>query len=165
MSERSASRPLFVHGTCVVLGERAVLLRGPSGAGKSDLAFRLVSASGAYDARLVADDQVCLKNEAGRLMASSPAELTGLLELRGLGLAALSVAENAEVRLLVDLVPRDAVPRLPESRFESILGVALPALSLHAFDLSVADKLRLALETIPDCGFPGHDGRLGGERG
>ncbi|PKQ01395.1 MAG: aldolase, partial [Alphaproteobacteria bacterium HGW-Alphaproteobacteria-12] len=46
--------------------------------------------------------------------------------------------------------------------FEALLGVALPVLALHAFDLTAAAKLRLALEILPDSGFPGSDGRLGG---
>lgn len=155
------SAPLFVHGTCVLIGARAVLLRGPAGSGKSDLAFRLIRGEGA-SALLVADDQVGLVGEEDRLIASPPAALAGLLELRGLGLLPLPFAARAEVALVVDLVPRDAVPRLPEPGFVTIEGVNLPLVALHAFDLTAAEKVRLALETIPAKGFPGDDGRLGG---
>ena len=51
-----------VHGTCVAIAGRGVLLRAPSGAGKSDLALRLIDAG----ARLVADDQVELAQDNGR---------------------------------------------------------------------------------------------------
>lgn len=152
---------VFVHGTCVLVGARAVLIRGPAGSGKSDLAFRLIRGNGA-SAMLVADDQVGLAAEEGRLFASPPRALAGLLELRGLGLLPLPFAARAEVVLAVDLVAREEVPRLPEPRFATLEGVRLPLLMLHAFDLTAEEKVRLALETIPDKGFPGNDGRLGG---
>ncbi|HEX7777477.1 MAG TPA: aldolase [Parvibaculum sp.] len=147
----------LVHGTCVAFGLRAVLLRGPSGSGKSDLAFRLIG----LGATLVADDQVSLAAEEGRVVASAPERLSGLLELRGLGLAAMPAAPRAGLALVVDLVPRDAVPRLPEPRYAAVEGLDLPLLALHAFDLTAAEKVRLALETIAVRGFPGDDGRLG----
>lgn len=150
---------LFVHGTCVEIGGKGLLLRGPSGAGKSDLAFRLIR--GPARARLVADDQVGLENEAGRIFATAPPALAGLLELRGLGLVTMPVVARAEVVMVVDLVPRDDVPRLPEARTAALCGVELPLLALHAFDLTAMDKVRLALDFIPAKGFPGDDGRFG----
>jgi serine kinase of HPr protein (carbohydrate metabolism regulator) len=152
--------PRFVHGTAILIGARAVLLRGPSGAGKSDLAFRLIRGEGA-SAMLVADDQVALSVEEDRLLASPPAALAGLLELRGLGLLGLPYTAHAELALIVDLVPREAVPRLAVPRFETLEGVELPAIALHAFDATAPEKIRLALETIAASGFPGDDGRLG----
>lgn len=154
------SGALYVHGTCVAIAGKGVLLRGPSGAGKSDLAFRLIREN--PETRLVADDQVALASEAGRLFASAPEALAGLLELRGLGLVTMPAAARAELAIVIDLVPRDDVPRLPEARFATLCGVDLPLLALHAFDLTAADKIGLALESIPQRGFPGDDGRIGG---
>lgn len=153
------SGALFVHGTCVAIGGKGVLLRGPSGAGKSDLAFRLIR--GPLAARLVADDQVGLASEAGQVFASAPAALAGLLELRGLGLVAMPALPRAALAIVVDLVPRDDVPRLPGARMAALCGVELPLLALHAFDLTAPDKVGLALEMIPQKGFPGEDGRIG----
>ena len=96
------------------------------------------------------------------IIARAPAALAGLLELRGLGLLAMPGAREAPLSLIVDLVARADVPRLPEARYEEILGCRLPVLALHAFDGTAPAKLRLALETLPDSGFPGPDGRLGG---
>ncbi|HUD53435.1 HPr kinase/phosphatase C-terminal domain-containing protein [Parvibaculum sp.] len=151
---------VLVHGTCVLIGPSAVLLRGPSGSGKSDLAFRLIRSEGP-SAMLVADDQVVLEAEEGRLLASSPPALAGLLEVRGLGLIPLPFAPRAEVVLVIDLVAQGAVPRLPEPRFVTIESIELPLLDLHAFDLTAMERVRLAVETIPAKGFPGDDGRLG----
>ncbi|ABS61736.1 HPr kinase [Parvibaculum lavamentivorans DS-1] len=153
--------PLTIHGTCVACGARAVLLRGPSGAGKSDLAFRLIRDDASGETRLVADDQVALRLDGSQLVARAPAALAGALELRGLGLLAMPSRAEAVLSLIVDLVPRAEVPRLPEARYEEMLGVRLPLIALHAFDISAAAKLRLALETLPDGGFPSDDGRFG----
>lgn len=153
--------PLYVHGTCIALGARAVLLRGPSGAGKSDLAFRLVREDASGETRLVADDQVVLREASSRLVASAPSVLAGLVELRGLGLVALPSIPEAPVALIADLVARVSVPRIAEPRHETILGIRLPVIALHAFDCTATAKLRLALETLPDAGFPKEDGRFG----
>lgn len=158
----ASSDSLTLHGTCVACGSRAVLLRGPSGAGKSDLAFRLLQDDPSGETRLVADDQVMLRLSGTSLLASAPLPLAGLLELRGLGLVAVPSLEVAPLALIVDLVARDRVPRLAEPRFEEILGCRLPVLALHAFDITASARLRLALETLPDGGFPGDDGRFGG---
>lgn len=140
---------LTVHATCVAIAGEAVLLRGPSGAGKSDLALRLIDAGAA----LVADDRVILKAahaaSVGRLLASAPATIHGLLEIRGLGpvrLAAQSVSSaQMPAALIIDLVPREDVPRLPDESYESLLDVRLPRLSLHAFEASAPAKVKWAL--------------------
>ena len=71
-----------VHGTCVEIRGRAVLLRGPPGSGKSDLALRLIECG----ARLVADDRVVLHGEEGVLYAFTPPAIAGTIEVRGVGL-------------------------------------------------------------------------------
>lgn len=141
----------LVHATCVALRQgriwRAVLLRGPSGAGKSDLALRLIESG----ARLVADDQTELSLQDGRVIASSPATIAGLIEARGLGIVTLprdQLVKRARVALLVDLVPRERIERLPEPAQETLLGVDLPLLALSPFEASASAKLRLALAGI-----------------
>ncbi len=156
-----SATPLYVHGTCVALGTRAVLLRGPSGAGKSDLAFRLVGEDPGGETRLVADDQVALRKSGAVLLATAPAALAGLVELRGLGLVELPSTGETPLALIVDLVARVSVPRIAEPRYETVLGIRLPVIALHAFDGTATAKLRLALETLPDAGFPKEDGRFG----
>ncbi len=143
---------VLVHATCVALkprgkGWQAVLLRGPSGAGKSDLALRLIEAGG----RLVADDQTRLTRSGRTLMATAPATLAGLIEVRGVGIVKLARAQvlaRATLSLLVDLVPADRIERLPDSARENLLGVDLPLLALAPFEVSAAAKLRLAVAQI-----------------
>jgi len=132
---------LRMHATCIAVGGAAVLLRGPSGAGKSDLALRLVEGG----ATLVADDQVELSAERGRLMARAPAPLAGKLEVRGLGIVSVPTAAEAPVALIADLVAPDAVERLPEPAEETVLGLAIARIALAPFEISAPAKLRLAL--------------------
>jgi serine kinase of HPr protein (carbohydrate metabolism regulator) len=123
---------------------RAVLLRGPSGAGKSDLALRLIEAG----ARLVADDRTALAHAGGAVVASAPAAIEGLIEVRGIGIRRLAPGQRlarARVVLLVDLVRPAEVERLPEPAREALLGVDLPVIKLAPFEASSCAKLRLAV--------------------
>ncbi|MEZ5923372.1 MAG: HPr kinase/phosphatase C-terminal domain-containing protein [Hyphomicrobiaceae bacterium] len=142
--------PERVHGTAVGIAGRAVLLRGPSGAGKSDLALRLIGAGSGtpwteQPVRLVADDQVLITVEAGLLIASSPEPIQGLLEIRGVGVVEVPSVDRATLALVVDLVDRRAVPRLPEPDATILFGVRLPRLSLDAFSASTHLKVLAAL--------------------
>ena len=135
-----------IHGTCVLLSGIGVLLRGESGRGKSDLALRLIDGG----ALLVADDRVALHCESGRLTASPPPTLAGLLEVRGVGILPVPSTGSAAVGLVVDLIPQDEVERLPAAETDTLMGVALPRLGLHAFDASTPAKIRLAAASL--CG-------------
>jgi HPr kinase/phosphorylase len=134
-------KPALVHGTCVAIAGRGVLLRGPSGSGKSDLALRLIEA-GAW---LVADDQVRLSAARNRLVASAPVSLRGLIEVRGVGIVPVKSVARAPLALVVDLVAAKDVPRLPEPSSVQIEGIALPHLLLAPFEASAPVKVRLAL--------------------
>src|SRR5688500_7195010 len=133
--------PTRIHATCVAIGGAAVLLRGPSGAGKSDLALRLIEGG----ATLVADDQVMLTAETGRLVARAPGPIAGKLEVRGIGIVAVAAEAAAPVALIADLVAAESVERLPEPAAETILGIAVARIDLAPFELSAPTKLRLAL--------------------
>jgi serine kinase of HPr protein (carbohydrate metabolism regulator) len=135
----ASSQPIY--GTCVAVGRRGVLIRGRSGAGKSDLALRLI----ADGARLVADDQVLLRRVAGKVTASAPKTLRGLIEVRGVGIVPVPTASSAALCLIVDLVSPRAVPRLPEPVFATLAGVAVPLVIVTPFEASAPLKVRLAL--------------------
>ena len=131
-----------VHATCVSIGDVGLLIRGPSGIGKSDLALRLIDKG----ARLVADDRVDLLVSDKAVIAHAPATLAGLLEVRGLGILRVPVLEATVVRLVVDLVNYENVPRLPDRRMTDLIGMDLPAVTLDPFEASAVTKVRLALE-------------------
>jgi len=139
-----------MHATCVAVGGMGVLLRGPPASGKSDLALRLIAGPPPEDqapAYLVADDQVALRREGGRLMARPPDSIAGLLEIRGVGIRRVPSVEEARVALIVDLVSADAVPRLPPAPLptEDVLGQPVPAAKLAPFAASAPLKLRALL--------------------
>lgn len=129
-----------MHGTCVLISGIGVLLRGDPGSGKSDVALRLIDGG----ARLVADDQVVLRAENGRLIASAPESLAGFLEVRGVGILPVPSVPSAVVGLIVDLVSRDRVERLPDAACERLLTIPIPRLALAPFESATPAKLRLA---------------------
>lgn len=133
---------MLVHGSCVGIGGRGVLLRGPPGGGKSDLALRLI-ADGAV---LVADDQVMLVGEAGRLRASAPAAIAGRIEVRGIGIVTMEYAESVALLLVVDLVAPEQVERMPVAARCDYLGLDLARVVLAPFEASAPAKVRLAVD-------------------
>lgn len=143
--------PALAHGTCIDVGGAGVLLRGPSGAGKSDLALRMIDGG----ARLVADDQVVLTATGGKLVASAPEAIAGLLEVRGVGLVHLDaarIAQRVALRLVADLLPpgsADAPERLPAGDTVTLGGVAVARIDLAPFEASAPAKLRLAVGSGP----------------
>jgi hypothetical protein len=125
-----------VHASAVLVGARAVLIRGPSGAGKSRLALALLetSASGrSVFTRLVSDDRSHLEAHHGRLLVRAPANLAGLIEVRGLGIRRLPWEPVAVVGLVVDLAAPDG-ERLPApaSRRATLEGIVLSRLAVAA---------------------------------
>jgi HPr kinase/phosphorylase len=131
-----------IHATAVAIGAEGVLLIGPSGCGKSDLALRLLDEG----AMLIADDRVDLRLDGDGVIASSPANIAGMLEVRGLGIVRDIAAVEARVALAVELVPREDVQRLPWEETGEFLGCRVPLARLHAFDASTPAKIRLALD-------------------
>lgn len=135
-----------LHATCVDVAGGAVLLRGPSAAGKSDLALRLIDDG----ARLVADDQVQLTAVRGELIASPPSQLSGKMEVRGIGIVELEEAQlspRARVMLVADLGPSGDIARMPHPTACRLEGIDLPVIAIAPFEASAPAKIRLALKT------------------
>lgn len=136
---------ITIHATTIAFEGAAAILRGPPGSGKSDLALRLIDRG----AQLVADDQTILFVEGGRLMAQSPVEIAGKMEVRGIGVVPVGPPIVAPVTLLIDLVALDEVPRIPTYDKVELVGFKVPAIKLAPFELSAPAKVRLALKTMP----------------
>ena len=153
-----------MHATALVVGRAGqalgaparagILLLGTSGAGKSDLALRLIGRG----ARLVADDRTLLSVERGRLVARAPDSISGLIEVRGVGIVAMPHAASAHIALVVDLAGR--VDRLPErQRFAPPKSLRLPAnarpalIALSAFEDSAPDKILAAVAALHQGAF------------
>ena len=128
-----------LHASCVALDGRGLLILGPSGSGKSALALQLM----AHGARLVADDRCLLHARAGRLVASCPPRLSGLIEARGVGILKADPLAEAVLVLAVDLGHGEP-DRLPPRRSLRLLDCELP-LVLRPQNPHLADALVLWL--------------------
>ncbi|MEA1071352.1 HPr kinase/phosphatase C-terminal domain-containing protein [Sphingomonas sp. LY29] len=132
-----------LHATSVAIDGRAVLLSGPSGSGKSDLALRLLDRG----FRLVSDDRTIVRKEGGMLVASAPDTIRGKLEVRGIGIVDVPPAEDTAVALVVELT--GTMERLPDdSRERTILGIAVPLVSIDATTASAPSKVAIALDRL-----------------
>ena len=124
---------------------RGALIRGPSGVGKSDLALRALESG----FRLVADDRVLVFLSGGRLFGRAPASLSGLIEVRGLGMARHTAISSAPLALSVQCKLAPGLPeRHPDPRSESILGHDIPVLELWPLENSAPAKIRRAIEHL-----------------
>lgn len=124
-----------LHASCASSAGQGVLLTGPSGSGKSDLLLRLLDRG--FD--LVADDQVVVRD--GR--ASAPADLAGLLEVRGLGVVRRQFVASAALVLAVALRRGERLP-LPV-RYDV---VDLPMVAIDPFQASAPLLVELALRAV-----------------
>ncbi|XDA98778.1 HPr kinase/phosphatase C-terminal domain-containing protein [Sulfitobacter sp. LCG007] len=112
-----------LHASCVSLEGRGVLILGASGSGKSALALQLM----ALGARLVSDDRTLVEPRDGRLIASAPERIRGLIEARGVALLNAETAGPIALWLAIDL-DRVETERLPPRRFCEINGISIPML-------------------------------------
>jgi serine kinase of HPr protein (carbohydrate metabolism regulator) len=128
-----------IHASAVLVGARAILIRGPSGSGKSQLVLALLQAAerGTLPfARLVGDDRILVEAIHGRLLVRPAPTLTGMLEVRGLGIRRLPYEPVATVGLVVDL-GKSQPERLPDpaNQRAEIAGIHLPRLAVaHGAD-------------------------------
>ncbi|WP_041321180.1 HPr kinase/phosphorylase [Hyphomicrobium denitrificans] len=146
-----------IHATAIAVGGRGVLIRGPSGAGKSDLALRCLAFGPSTllrdTVKLVADDQVILRNDRSRtlhrLIASAPATLRGKIEVRGVGILEVAVEDEAEIALVADLARESPVERYPDPwPMIVISGVEIPLIRLLPFENSAPLKIFAALDMV-----------------
>jgi HPr kinase/phosphorylase len=131
-----------MHASSISYPEGGVLLIGASCSGKSDIALRCIDRG----ARLVADDRVDIAAYDGVLYASAPERIAGKLEVRGVGILTLPYVQKAALSVVVNLVERQEIERLPEASFFDCLGLQLPLLSLYAFEESATAKIRFFLQ-------------------
>ena len=131
-----------VHqATCVAINGRAVLIEGAPGSGKSSLALTLIDRG----AVLIGDDGVTLEPRGGRLYASPPPNIAGLLEVRNLGLLEFPTVGDVPVALVVRLDPT-AERFIETAERVELGGVELPLVRLWPGGEVLALKVELAFE-------------------
>jgi HPr kinase/phosphorylase len=146
---------LMVHATAVELrcGEdlAGVLIKGAPGSGKSALALALIDepglglcANGPVVTRLVSDDQVSLVKDGPHIVMSAPDALTGLLEVRGVGIVQLrDNCPPARLAFVVEHQPVGLQDRLPEATATSLLGQQVPLFRADLAAPATASRIRL----------------------
>jgi HPr kinase/phosphorylase len=135
-----------IHATAVAIGECGILIRGKAGSGKSSLAMALIDDPQAK-AVLIGDDQV-LVSRTPMAVAIRPAhDIAGMIEIRGIGVVAMPHQPQAWLGLVVDLLPAEECPRLPEGDqlVAAIMGREVPRLMLPIGSADGALRVRLAL--------------------
>lgn len=126
--------PVNIHGTAIVIGTTGLLFTGSSGSGKSSTAHACLTAADAWGlfARLVADDQVFVEMHHGRIVASRPPAIAGLMEIRGTGLAVLPTLRRTVLHYEIAVGLSSEMERLPEpeERRDFFGGIGLPLIRL-----------------------------------
>ncbi len=136
------AQPVNIHATALVVGSVGLLVTGRSGAGKSTLALALVGqarACGCFSS-IVADDRAWLSLRHGRLLATAPSPIAGLIEIRGFGPASVAHEERAVIDGVVALVDAGAAPRHRSDAAETLLGIAVPRLDVAERDTFAAAR-------------------------
>ncbi len=133
-----------VHASCVCIKNKGILILGDSGAGKSDMALRLIAD---YKAKLVADDRVDLDNKRGKIIASSPKILFGLLEVRGIGIVKVKAKRKNKIDIVVKL-SQAKTERMPEPSHYEIFEQKIPLIKINSFESSSAAKILSALSLL-----------------
>lgn len=148
-----AQRTVYVHASCICLGEAGVLVRGPSGSGKSALCSLLVAeaqGTGRF-ARWVGDDRIGLTVHGGRVLARPHPAIAGRAEWRGLGPVPVRWEEAVRLSLVVDFGggPPSRLPEDDETVTE-VLGVCLPLMKAAAGEpvALVMAKIALRLQEL-----------------
>jgi serine kinase of HPr protein (carbohydrate metabolism regulator) len=132
------------HATAVAYYGSGILIRGPSGSGKSDLALRLID----DDADLIADDRVVIKVVGKELRLSPPESISGLIEVRGIGVVKIKTVRDIPLCLVVELELSNQTKRMPEIKEETIKDISIPIISINAFESSSLAKIKIVLRYL-----------------
>lgn len=134
------------HCSVVQIDGAGVMIEGASGSGKTSLALGLIDTARARGlaASLVSDDQALLSVAGERLVASAPAAIAGLAELRGYGIARVEHVDCCEIDVVGRLDADEGLPRMAEPGRTTIKGVELPLLHLPGRHEQQAARIVLA---------------------
>ena len=124
-----------------------VLILGPSGSGKSHLALAALAAGW----RLVADDRVIVWPDAGKVFGRAHPQLTGQIEVRGLGImpSATPILGFCQIDLVAQMVSQKAIERFPDPAQTFLVGQSLPKNAVDPFSALCLPMIDMALHPLP----------------
>ncbi len=140
-----------IHGGLMARYRRGrwhgVLILGPSGSGKSHLALAALAAGW----RLVADDRVILWPDAGKVFGRAHPQLTGQIEVRGLGImrSPNPVLGFCQIDLVAQMVPQESIERFPDPAQTVLVGQSLPMIAVDPFSALCLPMIDMALHPLP----------------
>lgn len=140
-----------IHGGLIARYRRGrwhgVLILGPSGSGKSHLALAALAAGW----RLVADDRVILWPDAGKVFGRAHPQLTGQIEVRGLGImpSPNPVLGFCQIDLVAQMVPQESIERFPDPAQAVLVGQSLPMIAVDPFSALCLPMIDMALHPLP----------------
>ena len=147
MSEDQES--VILQATGVAIRGRALLLEGKPGVGKSSLALALIERGGT----LIGDDGVVVRRQGFSQICAPivcpPPNIEGLLEVRGVGLLKVEIADPTPLALILTLLgdAEPDPPRLPETvAVREVLGCPIPVLPFRPGPIAPAQRAMRALE-------------------
>ena len=146
---------MIIHSGLIALRAggawRGALVSGAFGAGKSDLMLRAIE----MGFRLVADDRTVVWASEGKLFGRAPETLSGLIELRGLGVLSEPPLPLAQATVMVRCEAFAVeLERTPDPEWATVEGLKIPMFRLHGLDASAPAKLSRALMRLGQ-GRPG----------
>jgi HPr kinase/phosphorylase len=145
----SSAAPLH-HATAICIDGQGVAIVGKSGSGKSDLALRLIDRG----ATLICDDYVVISEIENKLMLTPASNITGKIEIRGLGIIRIPYVDSAPLRLYVNL---DMTPERHPDLWQTIPlnGYHVPMIAVSPFATSAPILIEMAIQKlVEDAIFP-----------
>ena len=133
-----------IHASCVCIKNKGILFLGDSGSGKSDISLRLIAD---YKATLIGDDRIDIIAKGNNIIASAPKNLSGLLEVRGIGIIKVKTKRKNKIDLAVFLT-QDKIERMPEPLYYELLDKKIPLININPFEASATAKILAALSLL-----------------
>ena len=133
-----------IHASCVCIKNKGILFLGDSGSGKSDISLRLIAD---YKATLIGDDRIDIIAKGNNIIASAPKNLSGLLEVRGIGIIKVKTKKKNKIDLAVFLT-QDKIERMPEPLYYELLDKKIPLININPFEASATAKILAALSLL-----------------
>ena len=133
----------IIHANALVFNTKGLLIIGNSGSGKSDLSLRLIDCG----AVLISDDYTVLNlTDTHTLCASCPPNITGLLEVRGIGIIKKPFIPTHHIDYVIELATD--YPRMPDMAYSNYKNIRIRKFLLNPFEISVLNKIQVITTTI-----------------